>query len=280
MDYEIIKENSSHYICICPSCNNSKPKFYVSKDEGKGFCFHCNYSITDPDMALNNMLEGKELEEKVILKTFSLDMIPELNDVGHQYLSNRRLSDGIIQRYNFRSYNIWNQDCVFIPNKIENNKTDFFQLRFTGESKLRYYTAKATKPLFGLQGLIGTDTLMLCEGIFTAIGASDKISVDCISLLGKFLSSHQEMQLKGIVDPYKEIVVGLDSMTYSESYKLSRHLLQLFPEKQISMVLLPDGEDDYDDLSQQKAVDYYNNRIRLSSTNDLGFLKVLNNIRR
>jgi hypothetical protein len=276
-DFDIVKETSTHYIAHCPNCSDGKkePKLYLSKDNGKFICFRCNYSGQDPDTALNSVFENRP-DPEMITKSYSLDLIPNLDSEGALYLLKRGLTREVIELYGFKSYFIWGKSCIFIPNRIENNITDFFQLRFIDNGEFRYYTATSTKPLFGIQGLTGTDTLMLAEGIFTAIGAKMKLGHDCISLLGKTLTAYQRMQLMSLAEPYKELVVALDAQTYPQSYSLARTLLEMFPEKKISLILLADDADDYADMDRDIAIKYFNNRIKLSNSSDLGFIKVIN----
>lgn len=50
----------------------------------------------------------------------------------------------------------------------------------------------------------------------------------------------------------------------------------MFPEKKISLILLADDADDYADMDRDIAIKYFNNRIKLSNSSDLGFIKVIN----
>lgn len=271
-------ENSTHYILHCPVCGDinggSTPKYYLDKKKGLGHCFRCGYSSLDPDLALEYELT-KEDKEEFIVHNYMLNLIPELTEQGKEYLLKRGLTEEIIDLYKFKSYHIWGKDTVFIPNKVENDKTDFYQLRFIDGGNFRYYTAKATKPLFGLAGLSGSDSVILCEGIFTSIGAKMKLGIDSVCLLGKTLTAYQQMQIVELLRGHSELVVGLDSQTYSESYSLARRLLNLFPEKKISIILLPDDELDYADMDKERAMKYYNDRIILNSVSHIGDIKLV-----
>jgi hypothetical protein len=199
-----------------------------------------------------------------------------LNDVGYNYLKSRGLNDEQIERYNFASYKMYGIDTIFIPNSITDNKTNFYQLRYTSGS-FRYLNCHTnSKPLFGRQSVLGRRKLGLCEGIFTSIGF-ERLNIDTVTLLGKFLTDSQKDELLKLVNDnkYEEVIVALDKDTMRESTELSKYLLDNLTCN-ISVIINKD-ENDYADQTIEELKKNYDKRIKITSSS-LGLLPYLSSL--
>ena len=162
-------------------------------------------------------------------KTFSkIDLEYCKNDKVVEYLSKRRITQDIIDRFNI-GYTTWYEETYALRNRIIIPSYDAFGdlnywvgRDFTGKSKSKYRNCDADKKNIVFQeSLINFDAdIILCEGAIDCL-----YPCNAISMLGKSLSKDSELYRKLVAKASGNIIICLDSDTDISETKRIYNLL-------------------------------------------------------
>lgn len=176
--------NNGEYIIHCPFCakeGHTKHKLYIKSDLSVGHCFVCtrafvhvsdqvDTSFEVPDfMSMFNTYQGHPDVVKLTDPTWSLDkFVGEFEDFsqkGYDYLVGRHKY--MAELYKILDFKFWD-DNVVMPFKYH-GEVFYYQIRFTGNSKIRYFFPPISKkpPYIIEHG--NNRNFIICEGIFDAI---------------------------------------------------------------------------------------------------------------
>jgi hypothetical protein len=255
----------------CPYCPDIRGKadddykLYFNKHKEVGMCFKCNTIVVlESDGEIPSLETIKQHFESMFEFLYCLPkpspVIPEFDisfsvpafedkDVMNYLRSrNHPLSDELIAYWDLRACTLGGKKYVLIPNMINGNKTDYYQMRIANKNapKNERWNSPNTsiKPLFKIHKF-KWDDLVLVEGVFsaTAIGAN------AIPLLGKYLTGHQLSQLydKFSVFGYpKRVFIVLDGGSFERKLanKIYHKLKKMFiATTDIYKINLPHGKD-------------------------------------
>ena len=200
--------NNGEYIIHCPFCakeGHTKHKLYIKSDLSVGHCFVCtrafvhvsdqvDTSFEVPDfMSMFNTYQGHPDVVKLTDPTWSLDKFvgefENFSQKGYDYLVGRHKY--MAELYKILDFKFWD-DNVVMPFKYH-GEVFYYQIRFTGNSKIRYFFPPISKkPPYIIEHGDNMKKICIVEGIFDAIAvlimAPDYIPC---AVLGSSISDYQ-----------------------------------------------------------------------------------------
>ncbi|TXG79581.1 MAG: hypothetical protein E6R13_09670 [Spirochaetes bacterium] len=236
-DFEIVGENSTHYLSRCPECSKNKsPKLYIDKRDGGFICFrHPEFKGYLDGYEFSHLLQVDKVDvNEDVNKIYNLSGLKKVSDYNEspqfKYLIGRGFDLEYIERSQIRIFKMFNRDCIIIPNKVEDEKTNLIQVRFIDKGDFRWFNVpNLKKHISAMQFIKGEKKLVICEGFFTSASVSQVKGYDSIAILGKFLTPLQGTELVELIkeNNYEEVIVALDENTYKETIDLSKSIKNL-----------------------------------------------------
>lgn len=203
-----VNNSTREYIIHCPFCReegHTKHKLYIKSDLTVGHCFVCGrafVNVTDEvkvDYKIPNFFPTLNKKPGVNIVTlsdpvWSLDKyyneFDDFDQKGYDYLVGR--NPYLAQLYKILGFKFWDGNIV-MPFYYK-DKPFYYQIRFTGKSKIRYFFPPIKdKPCWILEhGNLENPAICISEGIFDAIAmllqAPQYIPV---AVLGSSISDYQ-----------------------------------------------------------------------------------------
>lgn len=195
-------KSSGEYAIKCPFCSKEgyeKEKLYIKDDMTVGHCFKCHRAFMnvteDIEFTIKTPTIGKSNHHDLVKlsnDTWTLDMydkeFTENDKIGEKYLASRHKYLPMLSKllkFKFSNHN------VVMP-FFFHGELIYYQIRFTNKNPIRYFFPPITdKPIYAIECNDCKD-LVICEGIFDAIGIllmyPDKTP---IAVLGSTVSDYQ-----------------------------------------------------------------------------------------
>lgn len=250
-----VYESKDYLRYNCPWCveirgkEDKDAKLYYNKILKVGFCFKCESVVVGDNLpaleSIHKIWRAPKNNIDPTQQSFDLSGWTRPVQPGsavYKYLTEtRNLSHSVIEKYQFRESDL--STGVIIPNPTTRTDpyiTDFCQIRYFGCHSLRYVSPTgAVKPLYGyLFVRDNEDCVIVCEGSFSAISASQSLNIPAVGLFGKSISAQQVNLLR---DKHpKSVLVMLDGMELTSGMKVAR-TLSTFTE--VYMTFLESGKD-------------------------------------
>lgn len=197
-------ESNGEYICHCPFCKaegHSKHKLYISGDLTVGHCFVCTRAFVNIDDELHLDVKVPEFfalgyQNLDVVKlsdpVWSLDKywneFDDYSEIGFKYLLGRHKY--LAQLYKVLEFKFFD-DNIVMPFKYH-GEIFYYQIRFTGNSKIRYYFPPISKkPPYIIENG-NCKRLLLVEGVYDAIAALLQApGYTPVAVLGSSISDYQ-----------------------------------------------------------------------------------------
>ena len=257
--------NNGEYIIHCPFCRaegHTKHKLYIKSDLTVGHCFVCDrafVNVTDEvkvDYKIPNFFNGGFFNDNNTPKelvrlsdpTWTLDKFhnefDDFDQKGYDYLVKR--NPYLSELYKILGFKFW-QSNIVMPFFDDLGKVFYYQIRFTGNSKIRYFFPPIShKPVY----CIRKDTnkkIIISEGIFDSI--ADLIMAPeytPIAILGSSVSEYQLNMIRSFVP--EKILVYMDEtkLSIGVANKL-RSVIDYCPIK----IITSNGEDPEENLRRR-----------------------------
>lgn len=223
------KVGGEEYICHCPFCKaegHTKHKLYIKTDLTVGHCFVCdrNYiNVTDKGTVIDyqvpdflGMFGGYQGFNLVKLNhpVWTIDKykyeFDDYSEIGYNYLLGRHKYLGELSKILCFKYM---DDNVVIP-FFYKSEPIYYQIRFTGNSKIRYFLPPISNKCPYIIHREGIRKIIICEGVFDAIAllilAPDYIPC---AILGSSISDYQIEFIREYIP--EKILVYLDETKLS-----------------------------------------------------------------
>lgn len=217
-----LTNSGTQYIVHCPFCakeGHTKHKLYIKNDLSVGHCFVCTRAFINVTDNISFKVEALNPIRNFFMKSFevvkltdpewSLDKLKyeceDYDEEGYQYL---------IKRNPYLKY-FWQMlDFKFLDGNIVmpfkyHGEVFYYQIRFTGNSKIRYFFPPIQKkPPFVLEH--GENKkFIVCEGIYDAIALLIQApTYTPIAILGSSINDYQLEFLREYVP--QDIIVYMD----------------------------------------------------------------------
>lgn len=268
--------STDEYIIHCPFCKkegHTKHKLYIRGDLTVGHCFVCcrNYINVDDsvDISYNipkfSKFMGYQGFQLVKLEdpTWTLDKyeneFDDFDENGYKYLLGRH---GFMKDlYKILGFKFLDGNIV-MPFKYH-GEVFYYQLRFTGNSKIRYFFPPIkNKPPYIIERNTENKRFIICEGVYDAIACLIMAPeyTPC-AVLGSSISDYQIEFLREYVP--KECLIYMDETKISVS--IAKKLKKTIDYCPIS-IITSDGEDPEENMKK-----------RLRYNLDLQWIKPRNN---
>lgn len=215
------------YIIQCPFCakeGHTKHKLYITGDLSVAFCFVCSRSFVnikdEVDVSYNipnfNQYMGYKGFELVKLNdpVWTLDKyryeFDDYDERGYNYLISRH---GFMKDlYKILGFKFMDGNVV-IP-FFYHGELIYYQIRFIGNSKIRYFFPPSKKPVY-LIDRPGIRKIIVCEGVFDAIACMIMAPefIPC-AVLGSSVSDYQLEFIREYIPD--EIIVYMDETAISK----------------------------------------------------------------
>lgn len=271
------KTTGDEYICHCPFCKaegHTKHKLYVKTDLTVGHCFvccrefinitdHVDLTIKVPDFSkflglqdqfeVTKLPESSENPEDWTLDRFNYEF-DDFDQRGYNYLLSRH---GFMKDlYKILDFKFLDGNVV-MPFKYH-GEVFYYQIRFTGNSKIRYYFPPIQrKPPWILEHNVDKPRIIICEGIYDAIA--------CLIMAPDFIpcavlgSSISDYQLSFIREYFPcEIIIYMDETKISQriAYKV-KSVIDYCPIR----IIRSEGQDPEEKMKEMLRMGKKNLRI-------------------
>ena len=223
--------SNGEYIIHCPFCKaegHTKHKLYIKSDLTVGHCFVCHRAFINVDdevridykipnffpsfMSRNNI--PNELV-RLTDPTWSLDKFyndfVDYDQKGYEYLVKR--NPYLKDLYKILGFKFWDGNIV-MPFFDPNGEVFYYQIRFTGNSKIKYFFPPISyKPIYVIPHG-NNKKLIISEGVYDAI-ANLVMAPDYtpIAVLGSSVSDYQLNLIRNFVP--SRIIVFMDETKLS-----------------------------------------------------------------
>lgn len=208
--------------------------------------------------------KDKKLQETFNLSEFDVFKSIKVNSKYYNYLKKRGFENTslLIDKYNLKYSPIGNwTGRVIFPIYINNELVTWQGRDITGKSFLRYKDLEKNKSkiytkscIYNYDNLEG-DILYICEGVFDALKidfyTSSEIASTCV--FTKTVTQDQYKLLFNKIKNFKEVRILFDKNTLSDAYKVKSQLIVV--NKNIKVILLPDGIKDAGDMTKEQIND-------------------------
>lgn len=220
--------NSGEYICHCPFCKaegHTKHKLYIKTDLTVGHCFVCTrtyINVTDkidvsykiPEFFQNfcyySGLNVVKLNDPIWTLDRYFNEFDDFDEKGYNYLLGRhKYMKDLYQLLDFKFLD----GNVVMPFKYH-GEIIYYQIRFTGNSKIRYYFPPiSAKPPYIIEHG-NSRKFVIVEGVFDAISMLIQAPeyIPC-AVLGSSISDYQIEFLREYVP--EKIVIYMDETKIS-----------------------------------------------------------------
>lgn len=217
----------------------------------KGFGNFAEYfSYDDIIDKLGSKLAFDSQEQEVDLDSISCEMIPHLCRESFNYLKNRNIDGDNIQKYKIRAGRNNFRGRVVFPLFNDDKCVLAIGRSYIGSSP-KYFNTKGKKSLYlwNFNNIQSFNSVILCEGIFSAISAENHTDIQSIASLGSTVSNKQ----LSLLSRFNKIFICFDpDVERKKIYKLATQL-----SNEILWISLPDGKDP-NDLSKSEFNNYFN----------------------
>ena len=225
--------SDKEYIIRCPLCKeeHTKHKLYIKSDLTVGHCFLCGrnyFNVTDdidtsfkiPDFSMFGGCNSNFETVKLSDATWSLDKFKyefdDYSDVGIDYLKNRNIY--LADLYKVLGFKFFD-DNIVVP-FYYNGELIYYQIRFTGNSKIRYFLPNIKpKPAYFIER-DDQDTkrrIMICEGVFDAFAILVQApEYTPVAVLGSSISDYQLDMIRNYSGYVKEVRIWMDETSISK----------------------------------------------------------------
>lgn len=250
---------NEEYICHCPFCKaegHSKHRLYIKGDLTVGHCFVCTRAFVNIDDELNlevnvpnYMSMGYQREDVVKLSdpVWSLDKFnnefDDFSDVGFKYLLSRHKY--MAQLYKILEFKFFD-DNIVMPFKYH-GEVFYYQIRFTGNSKIRYYFPPISrKPPYIIENG-DNKKIIICEGVYDAVSLLLQApGYTPVAVLGSSISDYQIDFLREYVP--EKIIIYMDKTEISRN--IARKLVTKIDYCPIK-IIKSDGTDPEENLKKR-----------------------------
>lgn len=226
------QHNDKEYIIRCPLCKDehTKSKLYIKSDLTVGHCFLCGrnyYNITDKvDVSFKipefNMFGGYNRDFEVVKLSdsiWSLDKFKyefdDYSDIGVKYLKKRNKYLGDL--YKILGFKFFDNN-IAIPFYYK-GELIYYQIRFTGNSKIRYFLPNIKpKPAYFIErnDMDSKQKIMICEGVFDALAILIQApEYTPVAVLGSSISDYQLDMIRNYSGFVKEVRIWMDETPIS-----------------------------------------------------------------
>ena len=252
-EYQPYVNSTGEYIIHCPFCKeegHTKHKLYIKDDLSVGHCFVCNRSyigVTDEIKFETKMPEFYTSFQKPFEVVGLRDDQPwnlnrlqyefdDYDEKGFQYLVGRHKY--MAELYKILGFKFWNGNVV-MP-FFYHGKPFYYQIRFTGDSKIRYYFPPvSSKPPYCIETCEHPKKFIICEGVFDAISLLIQApSYTPFAVLGSSISDYQIGFLREYIP--EKILIYMDETKISNGIAAKlRSIIDYCPIE----IIKSDGED-------------------------------------
>lgn len=232
-EVETHQQNNGEYIIHCPFCKaegHKKHKLYIKSDLTVGHCFVCHrafVNITDEvkvDYKIPEFFSGglfgynNNIPRDLVRLSdpnWTLDKFynefDDFDQNGYNYLVKR--NPYLSELYKILGFKFW-QGNVVMPFFDNQGSVFYYQIRFTGNSKIRYFFPPISyKPCYIIKKNINK-ALIISEGIFDSIANLIMApNYTPIAILGSSVSDYQLNMIRQFVP--EKILVYMDETKLS-----------------------------------------------------------------
>lgn len=257
--------NNGEYVIHCPFCRaegHTKHKLYIKSDLTVGHCFVCDrafVNVTDEvkvDYKIPNFFNGGFFNDNNTPKelvrlsdpTWTLDKFynefDDFDQKGYDYLVKR--NPYLSELYKILGFKFW-QSNIVMPFFDDQGKVFYYQIRFTGNSKIRYFFPPIShKPVYCIRKDVNK-ALIISEGCYDSIANLIMApEYTPIAILGSSVSDYQLNMIRSFVP--EKILVYMDEtkLSISVANKL-RSVIDYCPIK----IITSNGEDPEENLRRR-----------------------------
>ena len=257
--------NNGEYVIHCPFCRaegHTKHKLYIKSDLTVGHCFVCDrafVNVTDEvkvDYKIPNFFNGGFFNDNNTPKelvrlsdpTWTLDKFhnefDDFDQKGYDYLVKR--NPYLSELYKILGFKFW-QSNIVMPFFDDQGKVFYYQIRFTGNSKIRYFFPPIShKPVYCIRKDVNKK-IIISEGIFDSIANLIMApEYTPIAILGSSVSEYQLNMIRSFVP--EKILVYMDEtkLSIGVANKL-RSVIDYCPIK----IITSNGEDPEENLRRR-----------------------------
>lgn len=217
-----------HYICHCPFCEaegHTKKKLYITSNYEVGHCFVCGRAWVNVDDTIKFQTNVPDFMESTFYQplnivrlqdpTWTIDKyyneFDSYSEKGMNYLMTRHpFMKDLAPMLEFK----YIDGNIVMPFKYK-NEVIYYQIRFTGNSKIRYFFPPiSAKPPYIIEHG-DNKKFIICEGVYDAISLLIQApQYTPMAVLGSSISDYQLNFLREYVP--EEIVVYMDETKISE----------------------------------------------------------------
>lgn len=223
--------NNGEYIIHCPFCKeegHTKHKLYIKSDLTVGHCFVCTRSYVHVTNEIDTSFRVPDFLSRFNFFPGHLNLIPltdptwsldkyynefdNYSDKGYNYLVNR--NPFLSELYKILDFKFMDGNIV-MPFKYHGN-IFYYQVRFTGNSKIRYYFPPISqKPPYIIEHG-DNKKFIIVEGVYDAISCLIQApDYTPFAVLGSSVSDYQLEFLREYA-PIEEIIVYMDDTEKSK----------------------------------------------------------------
>ena len=222
---------NGEYIIHCPFCRaegHTKHKLYIKSDLTVGHCFVCHRAFINVDDEVKidykipnffpSFMNRNNIPNELVRltdPTWSLDKFyndfVDYDQKGYEYLVKR--NPYLKDLYKILGFKFWDGNIV-MPFFDPNGEVFYYQIRFTGNSKIKYFFPPISyKPIYVIPHG-NNKKLIISEGVYDAI-ANLVMAPDYtpIAVLGSSVSDYQLNLIRSFVP--SRIIVFMDETKLS-----------------------------------------------------------------
>lgn len=272
------RSKDEYYVC-CPQCINrvgkedTGYKLGINIKTGVYNCYRCNWRGKVSDLSEFDFYKPDITLQKMRDRVNSIDMYIPYEDVNidideisyplskvsspnaYKYLSDRNISQDVIDRYGIRVGQGYWRNRIVIPYYVDGVCKYVIGRTYVGNPK-RYINTSTSKynVVYGIDQVVNRKAI-LCEGVFSAIAAFNATGIPAMSMLGKYPTDGQMDKIRGCCDM---ITLTLDGeVTEAHKRRVAMDLKQR--GMKVRVVDLPYAKDP-DDLRDEFKQYYINAR--------------------
>lgn len=217
-----------HYICHCPFCEaegHTKKKLYITSNYEVGHCFVCGRAWVNVDDNIKFQTNVPDFMESTFYHPLDIVRLQDpiwtldkyynefdsYSEKGMNYLMTRHpFMKDLAPMLEFK----YIDGNVVMPFKYK-NEVIYYQIRFTGNSKIRYFFPPiSAKPPYIIEHG-NNKKFIICEGVYDAISLLIQApEYTPMAVLGSSVSDYQLNFLREYVP--EEIVIYMDETKISE----------------------------------------------------------------
>lgn len=268
-------DGKSRYLCpYCDSIYGKEPDqsgcVIFDKRKLSGYCFRCETRITH-----DGLPDLEYLRERILKKEGSMEGESKLLEISWlksifdnpevlEYMHSRFIYNSTLERFNIKSCNIPSPGVVFINKIINENYTDFMQVRLIQNPKFKHvFLRDLIKKLCWID-LVGNQDLIICEGFIDGLSAfqhSKELDqrLNPLPLGGKTITNSQIQELNSFCSSFPEvnITVCMDGGFFEDTLKVASKIYQSCYNTNIKVMPMPFNRD-LNEISTKEFLIQYN----------------------